>query len=263
MIAQSPNRFTGQVHVAGKELMSLAFHAGGYTLRNVSDRGDLPVGFYSGTQTQCALQPLIGSSLTPQEFVQAVLGGIPALPAVQTGLVEVVKQTWDRARGVEVLRVRNGIFVHDLRFTWFENTWWPIHATQWRETQGEARRMWTLEHEDLHTVAGAVLPKRTRISRPAIKGDETVVITYRKQVPNPSLPGVSANAGEPEADTGDEGWDDDGWGDDEGEWEGEEGATPTKPTEPAAKAPQPAAVPAIFVLSGADLPNRGDLCTRV
>ncbi len=267
MIAQAPTRFTGQVHVAGKELMSLAFHERGYTLRNVSDRGDLPVGFYTGTQTRCAIEPLIGSALAPDEFVQVVLGGIPEFPSAQRNPVEIVEQLWDGEHQVEVLRLRNGSYLREIGFTWFANSWWPTRAAQWRGAGDPARLMWSLEHEDLHTVGGAVLPKRTKISRPGATDRDTVTISYRKQVPNPPLP--DASAGATEADTGDEGWDDDGWGDDEGEWEGEEGEesredaspTPAKPTTPT---PRPAAaVPALFVLTGDDLPSRGDLCARV
>ena len=196
LIAQAPARFSGQIHVSGKELMSLAFHEQGYTLRNVSDRGNLPIGFYEGTHTRCAIAPLLGLSLAPEELVRVVLGGIPDFPEVHTEFVEVVHQAWDGDRNAEVLRLRKGAYERELQFTWFEGAWWPTGAKQWRRQNNALEWMWTLEHQGLHKVTDAALPGRTRITRPGTNGQtQTVVITYRKQLANPTSPGATPGGG--------------------------------------------------------------------
>jgi hypothetical protein len=108
--------------------------------------------------------------------------------------------------------------------------------------------VWSLLHEDLRPVASTVLPASTRISRPDGRKDQKVSIKYRSQIPNPDLGDAGATA-----DAEDEGWEDeDTAANDEGDGDGDS----------AAAAPAPAKIPAQFMLDGAGLDPRGDLCRR-
>jgi hypothetical protein len=92
-LAQKPGRFSGQVQIAGRELVSLAFHEQGYALRNVAADG-LPAGYYAGPPADCAIRQLIGVPFSASELIALVLGGSPII----AGPHEIVEQRWDRRR---------------------------------------------------------------------------------------------------------------------------------------------------------------------
>lgn len=252
-LAQKPGRFSGQVQLAGRELVSLAFHEQGYALRNVAAEG-LPTGFYAGPPADCAIRQLIGVPFSAGELIDLVLGGAPRI----AGPVQVVEQRWDARNGHEVLRLRAPRAEQELRFAWVAGAWWVTGSTLWnRDASGKLTRVWSLLHEDLRPVGGTVLPASTKISRPDGRRDQRVSISYRSQLPNPQL-GDAATVREAE----DEGWEDEDTAaaagdddDDGGGWE-DPAAAPG-----AAPAPvTPAKIPAQFMLDGAGLSPRGDLC---
>jgi len=249
-IAQQPQRFTGQIQVSGKELVSLAFHEEGYALRYVAG-GGLPEGFYSGPPSECAVEELLGVRMAARELIALVLGGAPLIAEPR----ELVAQGWDRRRGEEVVRVRNVAHEEELRFRWLGERWWPSGATLWLRRGDEASTwVWTVAHEDPHTVGSATLPGKTVITRPGERRPQRVTISYREQNPAPAL-------GAPHLDE---------WGDDDGGWEdgdeageaAEAGAAEREaPPRSRESAPMPAsAIPAVFLLNGDGLPTRGDLC---
>lgn len=270
VLAQHPQRFTGQIQVAGKELISLAFHEQGYTLRYLAGEG-LPSGFYAGPPSECAVRELVGVPLTPEALVQLVLGGLPIPP----GTPQVLGQGWDKSKGHEVLTIRVGHIEQALRFAYKDGQWWPAGGTQWQNIGGTRIWDWTIEHTDLQRVEGAYLPKKTTITRP-LGGDKTQVVSikYREVLPS-NKPATTATPNEQAGD--DDGWDDDGGWETEGdggwETEGDEawetggdqaGEVDVHTTKSEAKAkPEPTpqvVIPPQFILTGGDLPARGDVC---
>jgi hypothetical protein len=264
LLAQKPGRFSGQVQLAGRELISLAFHEHGYTLRNVAADG-LDLGFYSGPPADCAIRRLIGVPFAKEELIALLLGGAPQISRP----FEVVDQRWDRKLGHEVLRLRNATEEQELRFAFTAGDWWVAGSTLWHKTaSGELERLWTILHEDLRPVDDTILPARTRISRPSGRREERVTITYSTQLPNPDLGGSEIA----ESDEG--GWEDEDTasapapGEDDGGWEDGEAPPEGAPPAPADAAPKPAPVkpagppkiPPQFTLDSAGLPPRGDLC---
>lgn len=243
LLAQKPGRFSGQVQIAGRELISLAFHEGGYALRNVAADG-LELGFYSGPPADCAIRRLIGVPFAKEELIALILGGAPQISAP----FEVIDQHWDKKLGHEVLRLRNATSEQELRFAWTAGAWWVAGSTLWtRAADGALTRAWTVLHEDLRPVDSTVLPAQTRISRPDGRREERVTISYSTQMPNPDL----GDAASDESD--DEGWEDEA----DAEPSSDESAAPA-PT----PAPSPAKIPPQFTLDSAGLPSRGDLCRR-
>ncbi len=263
VLAQSPARFSGQIQVAGKELISLAFHEQGYTLRYLAGEG-LPAGFYAGPPSDCAVRQLVGVPLTPQALVNLVLGGLPIPP----GAPQVLGQGWDKSKGHEVVTIRVGPIEQALRFAFRGGQWWPAGGTQWQMTPSGRVWDWTIEHTDLQLIDGVYLPKKTTVTRPLGNGDnQSVSIKYREVVPGqaPSDPTPEDDGWGDDADweTGD-GWESegDGW-ESEGEaWEGGDGPPPQMPHQQAGPDKQPA-IPAQFVLTGGDLPARGDVCRSI
>ena len=257
-LAQKPGRFSGQVQIAGRELVSLAFHEQGYALRNVAADG-LPAGYYAGPPADCAIRQLIGVPFSASELIALVLGGSPII----AGPHEIVEQRWDRRNGHEVLRLRSSSAEQELRFAWVDGAWWVAGSTLWtRDAAGKLTRVWTLRHEELRAVGTTVLPASTWVSRPSGRREEKVTIRYRAQIPEPDLGEAS---GAPESD--DEGWEDEDTAAAEGEAGGvagaEEAGDAASPEAPAAPvAPTPAKIPAQFMLDGAGLSSRGDLCRR-
>jgi hypothetical protein len=254
-LAQKPGRFSGQVQIAGRELVSLAFHEHGYALRNVAADG-LPTGFYAGPPADCAIRQLIGVPFSAPELIALVLGGAPQI----AGPLEVVDQRWDKRQGHEVLRLRSPSAEQELRFAWVAGAWWVAGSTLWsRGPGGELTRVWSLLHEDLRAVGDTVLPASTRISRPSGRRDERVSITYRSQVPDPDLGEASATPGS----------EDDGWEDEDtaaaDEGEGSEAGAGSEDGAAAASAPAPTPAPKVppqFLLTSDGLSPRGDLCRR-
>ncbi len=251
-LAQKPGRFSGQVQIAGRELVSLAFHEQGYALRNVAADG-LPAGYYAGPPADCAIRQLIGVPFSASELIALVLGGSPII----AGPYEVVEQRWDHRNGHEVLRLRSPSAEQELRFAWVGGAWWVAGSTLWtRDTAGKLTRVWTLRHEDLRAVGTTVLPESTWVSRPAGRREEKVTIRFRSQIPEPDL-GDAGGTSEGE----DEGWEDedtaaagDGASTENGDDPNPEAALPATPS--AAK------IPLQFMLDGAGLSPRGDLCRR-
>lgn len=242
-LAQKPGRFSGQIQVAGHEFVSLAFHEGGYTLRNVA-ADNLPGGFYAGPPADCAIQKLLGVPFSAPELVALVLGGAPVLSPPY----EVVDQRWDARNGHELLRLRTPDYEQELRFAFVGGAWWPAGGTLWRRRDGQLLRLWTIFHEGLRPVAGTVLPLRTRLAGASARKQELVILTYNQQVLDPDLgdsPVAAATGGE----------------DDGGGWEDEDtGSGDDDATGPAQVTPPVAQVPPQFVLDGAGLSPRGDLC---
>lgn len=223
LLAQRPERFNGQIQISGKELVSLAFHEQGYSLRYVSGEG-LPRGFYSGPPSACAIEELLGVSMAPRELIALVLGGAPLL----AGPLEIIDQHWDRKTAHEVLRMRSGDLEEELRFAWENGSWWPAGTTLWRRAaDGTTVWMWTALHESPHTVDGHTLPGKTVITRPDSRRKQRVTITYRKQEPNPEFLQTPDPGGNTNANSGDSGgWESgDEWeSDDDAEWETDDDA---------------------------------------
>jgi len=208
LIAQRPQRFSGQIQISGKELVSLAFHEDGYSLRYTSGDG-LPPGFYSGPPSPCAIEELLGVSMAPSELIALVLGGAPLLPDP----IEIVDQRWDRKTAHEVLTLRSGDLEEELRFSWHNGEWWPAGATLSRRVDARTTIwLWSALHESPHTVDGHTLPSKTIITRPDGRRKQKVTISYRSQEPNPKFMRASDTVN-------DGGWDDDGG------WEDEENTT--------------------------------------
>lgn len=253
-LAQKPGRFSGQVQIGGHELVSLAFHEQGYALRNVAADG-LATGYYAGPPADCAVRQLIGVPFSASELIALVLGGSPII----AGPHEIVEQRWDRRAGHEVLRLRSAGAEQELRFAWVGGAWWVAGSTLWnRGADGKLTRVWTLRHEELRTVGTTVLPASTWVSRPSGRREEKVSIRFRSQIPEPDL-GEASSA--PESD--DEGWEDeDTAADDDGEVSGADGAEAGAEAPVAAPAPAPVKIPPQFMLDGAGLSPRGDLCRR-
>jgi hypothetical protein len=254
-LAQKPGRFSGQVQIAGRELVSLAFHEQGYALRNVAADG-LPAGYYAGPPADCAIRQLIGVPFSASELIALVLGGAPII----AGPHEIVGQHWDRRNGHEVLRLRSPSAEQELRFAWVGGAWWVAGSTLWtRDGAGKLTRVWTLRHEELRAVGTTVLPASTWVSRPDGRRDEKVTIRYRSQIPEPDLGDATSTP-----DSDDEGWEDeDTAAAAEDETGAEEGAeSPEASPAPAPVAPAPAKIPPQFMLDGAGLSARGDLCRR-
>lgn len=242
-LAQKPGRFSGQIQVAGHEFVSLAFHEGGYTLRNVA-ADNLPEGFYAGPPADCAIQKLLGVPFSAEELVALVLGGAPVLPPPY----EIVDQRWDARHGHEVLRLRTPDYEQELRFASVGGAWWPAGGTLWRRHGDQLVRLWTILHEGLHAVSGTVLPLRTRLAGASARKQDTVLLTYNQQILDPDLGDSPATA----AATG--------GGEDDGGWEDEDTGGADENAEPAQATPPVAQVPPQFVLDAAGLAARGDLC---
>lgn len=264
-IAQGPDRFRGQIQVAGKELVTLAFHEQAYGMRYLLDA--YPQGFYEGQPSPCAVQALIGVPLRPADLVTIVLGGAPVLEG------QVVDQRWDRKAARERILIENGTSRQELQFAYAGGGWWLAGATLW---QGDERQ-WTVRHEDFEGVGGVYLPGRTRVSRPGPKRDFEVVIQYRDRIVDPGFVLEAAAEASAGGDGDDDGWEDDeGWEDGEGEptpavsatvSEGpnpEDGAVdPAAPDGGSGRGPAqvaPAPPPALFILEPDALPRRGPLC---
>ncbi len=253
-LAQKPGRFSGQVQIAGRELVSLAFHEQGYALRNVAADG-LPAGYYAGPPADCAIRQLIGVPFAASELIALVLGGSPII----AGPHEIVEQRWDHRNGHEVLRLRSPSAEQELRFAWVAGAWWVAGSTLWtRDTTGKLARVWTLRHEELRPVGMTVLPASTWVSRPAGHREEKVSIRYRSQIPEPDLGDTGSG---PEGE--DAGWEDEDTAAEDAastESSGEPNPEANEVAPPAT--PAPAQIPLQFMLDGAGLSPRGDLCRR-
>lgn len=283
-IAQGPDRFRGQIQVAGKELATLAFHERAYGLRYLLDAH--PQGFYGGEPSPCAVQALLGIPLHPRDLVAVVLGG--------TAIIEgdVVDQRWDRRAGRERLVLQAGGTRQELLFVRGAGAWWFAGASLWR---GDAL-IWTVAHEDFEGIDGLYLPRRTRLSRPTAKRDLEVVITYRDRIVDPPFVLEAAPTQSQTPDDGgledDEGWEEDGgWEDgsespdrtteahggpgspgvgaahnqiaggpdpDDGAVDPAAAQQPVEATAPGSPAPTP--IPALFILDPGALVQRGALC---
>ncbi len=277
-LAQQPQRFRGSVQVSGNELVTLAVHEDGYALRYKLDA--MPTGFYHGPRAECAIRSVLGIDMAQEDLVAAVLGGAPVI----AGDRQIVSQGWDDGAGVEKLVVANATHVEELRFSLVKGSWRFVGARLWtrKADGGKGQQLWQLDHEGLHAVGKATLPGKTTIRSPGKRKDNLVVITYRDRDLDPPFAKTTDDAGD---DAGDdvgpddgawEGGGADGWEgeDDEEGWEGDE--TPAKPDaaakpeeamakpeptpKPDATKPTKPALPGVFVIDGAGLTDRGDLC---
>lgn len=293
LVAQAPERFAGTIQVAGNELVSLAVNEDEYGLRWVGGRegASLPPGYYSGPPTACAVESLLGLRLDPEAFVGMILGGAPLID----GPHEVLDRRWDRKARRELITITNGSFEQQLRFAWFEEQWVFAGATSWRIEGGGKDDgklwLWTIRHDELHVVAGKIVPKKTVIKQPKPngRGSQSLTVSFQKQVPNPPALARGAEVdpdslGEDppkeliDGDSGDDGddgnhgdsWDGDDWGDDDDDWENADGSasspSPSSPTTPAsapaeeAKPAEPDPIPPQFLGNPTGLQARGDLC---
>jgi hypothetical protein len=255
LIAQAPRRFRGRVHAKGNELATLAFHEHGYALRYLMDA--LPQGFYSGPPSDCAVEALIGAPFPLDGLVALVLGGGPLIAAPR----EIVDQHWNKRSARETLVLASDKLEEELYFAAHEGTWSFSGASLWQRQGGRRGPwLWTVEHLDLHSVNGAVLPARTRISTPGRRRDFVVVITYGTQNTDPEFARADADTGDDATEGEDDDWEDDeGWED--GAPEAGKESSPTTREPPAKTKPaEKPAVPAHFILSPAGLTPRGDLC---
>jgi hypothetical protein len=300
LLAQAPTRFRGTVSKSGNELVSLAFHEQGYSLRYKLDV--FPVGYYSGPPAGCAVRALLGVDLEPRELVAFVLGGGPVLAAPY----EVLAQGWDGDAGYEKLTVRNAAFVQELWFAWESPTWRFAGASRWVRdpvSGGRGTWLWSVEHDRFESIGAVRLPGRTRVRTPGRRRDNLLAISYGARdvapdfaivapIPVTDEPGSVDDPAEPN----DGGWEDEGeWEDPDapaaGEQAGEQaGASPTgaangdgspRPTEedsPERRTPSDrakeshepstpdrevsAAPPRLFVVDPSGLTIRGDLCRQ-
>jgi hypothetical protein len=277
-LAQQPQRFRGSVQVSGNELVTLAVHENGYALRYKLDA--MPTGFYHGPQAQCAIRSVLGIDMAQEDLVASVLGGAPVI----AGDHQIVSQGWDAGAGVEKLVIANATHVEELRFDLVKGSWRFVGARLWtrKADGGKGQKLWELDHEGMHAVGKATLPEKTTIRSPGKRKDNLVVITYRDRDLDPPFAKSSDDAG---GDAGDDAGRDDGawegggaegWEGDEDEegWEGDEtppakpdvaakpddAATPDVAAKPDAAKPAKPALPGVFVIDGAGLPDRGDLC---
>jgi hypothetical protein len=298
VLAQRPSRFAATIQIAGQELVSVAAHEGGYTLRWSGDEGLAP-GFYEGTDPACAIETLLGVELSADDLVTVLLGGAPLVGRVagegsdDPGALQIRKQRWDRAApGHETIELVGNGFVQRLRFRWLGGAWVFAGTTIWRldtSTPGatdeppRARWLVTIEHEAFSKVEGVALPSRIVVAAPGPKGKrEEISIVVRHADVDPEVLRASATDG------GDDGWEDDGgWEDEDSdgavahEVEPDPSIDATAPTdavEPpetpsadaptsardAAPAPQPGkpALPRAFRLEPGGSRLRGDACRR-
>lgn len=275
IVAQAPERFAGTIQISGNELVTLAVNENEYGLRWLGGRDDgnsLQPGYYSGPPSRCAVETLLGVDLEPEAFVELVLGGAPLID----GPYQILDRKWDRKTARERLTIANDRFEQELAFLWFGGQWQFAAATLWAIRNGERAWLWTISHEELHEVAGEVLPAKTQIRRPKPKGKGELVInvSYQKQIPNPSFggelsadPPINVVEGEepppPNAgDTWEDDWDDEeGWEDAEASSAGEASEPPaSQPSQPAEPQSKPPEIPPQFRGNPTGLTARGDLC---
>lgn len=248
MVAQSPDRFRATVQVAGNELVSVALNETGYTLRNLVDQG-LAMGFYAGPPAACALEYLIGLSLPPPDFVRVILGGAPPLDPPG----RVVDQHWERRRpGAEVLVLENQTHRQTMWLRFVAGKFWVARVERAELTKKGPKLQWWVEHDDLHHVAGGVLPRRTVFAIAA--SNAKISIDYHEQLPNPAIEAPASAA----ADAWDES-DDEGWEEVDGTAAVPSAGPSTQTTAPPSST---SAVPPMFQLDGAGLSPRGDVCSR-
>lgn len=273
-VAQAPARFRGTVGISGNELVTLAFTEAGYGLRYKLDA--FPAGFYAGPPSSCAVEALLGIAIDEDALVALVLGGAPVIDAPYQS----EPKGWNREIGAEVLVLSNARYVEELRFVPNGSVWQFAGARLWERKSdgGRGRQLWSLAQEGLERVGDTMLPTRTRISAPGKRKDNLVVINYRQRDTDPAFAKTSDDAGGEGGADGGKPDDGGGWGEDDGGgWEGAEndegweggGAEAAKPAEPAQPKPVPAEptkprakIPAVFVIDGAGLGDRGDLCRR-
>jgi hypothetical protein len=228
VLAQRPSRFAATIQIAGQELVSVAAHEGGYTLRWSGDEGLAP-GFYEGQDPSCAIETLLGVELSAEELVTVLLGGAPLVGEVRSGsesrdpsALQIRKQSWDRAApGHETVELVGNGYVQRLRFRWLGGAWVFAGTTIWRldeTTRGtdetpRARWLVTINHEAFTTVEGIALPSRIVVAAPGAKGKrEEIAIVVRHADVDPQV----LYAGDTGSGDGGDGWDDDGgWEDDE------------------------------------------------
>lgn len=275
-LAQSPDRFRGSVQVSGNELVTLAATEAGYALRYKLDA--FPAGYYHGPPSSCAMEALLGIAFDVDDLVALVLGGAPLLAEPR----ETISQGWDTAGGYEALELGNDRYVESLHFRKQGDGWIYVGGKLWQRKPdgGKGTLLWTLEHEELERHADAILPVRTRIVAPAGKKQNQVVIHYKSRDLQPPFARTQpdtggeggASGGDGPATTGNdtdggEGGGDD-WGEDDGGWENAESQPePAVAPEPAAAPEPPPAtttaaptIPKVFVIDGAGMTDRGDLC---
>lgn len=267
LVAQAPARFSGTIQISGNELVTLAVNENRYALRWVGGRdGDdgLAPGYYTGPPSRCAVATLLGVSLEPEAFVDLILGGAPIIDEP----FQILGRQWDRKTGRERLTIANNRYEQELAFAWIDGHWQFAGASLWAlsaEENPQPTWLWTISHEELHTVGGEVLPAKTQIRRPKPggKGELVINISFIKQIPNPGFgaelpadPPLGASEDELEeeqpANAGDQ-WSDD-W-DDDGRDDREQAANSAEPAEIAL--PE---IPAQFRGNPSGLTPRGDLC---
>lgn len=262
LVAQAPARFSGTIQVSGNELATLAVNELEYGLRWVGGRDDgrsLAPGYYSGPPSRCAVGALLGVDLEPETFVDLVLGGAPMIDAPY----EVLDRRWDRKQGRELVTVANDRFEQELAYAWSGAAWQFAGASLWqREADGSRRWLWSVSHEELHEIDGALLPKKTEIRRPkpGKRGEVVLHITFLKQVANPSFGAASSSSEPPVAgDSEDPPNAGDSWDDD---WDDEDEATggASGDGDEADQVDEAEAIPAAFVGNPTGLTVRGDLC---
>jgi hypothetical protein len=261
LVAQAPARFSGTIQISGNELVTLVVNENEYGLRWIgASEGakSLPPGYYSGPPSRCAVETLLGVDLEPEAFVEMILGGAPLID----GPHQVLDRKWDRKTGRERLRIANDRFEQELAFVWFNGHWQFAGATLWASGSGAPEWLWTISHEELHEVDGAVLPAKTQIRqpKPGGKGEAVINVSFQKQQPNPRLGGeLSADPPlDADTDTGGANAGDD-WDDEEGDGE-DEGESEDTEIEPANPVATPPPIPIQFVGNPTGLIPRGDLC---
>lgn len=262
LVAEAPASFAGRIHIGGNELLQLAVNPEEYALRLVEPRiSAMPPGFYTGPPSQCAVETLIGVSMSAEQLTALLLGGGPVIE----GPLEVVSQKWSRSRARELIQLRTPAVEQELEFAWENGRWWFAGASLWQRSGDDLTWLWTIRHEKLHTVDGVVLPSRTVVRQPTAtrkrrkrrrkKDALELVIDYSEQVVNPPIAGGGQGG-----DTWDDEWEDeDGWEDEDSP----ESASSTEPPAPETDQPATEVAPAIapaFRLDGAGLTPRGDLC---
>jgi len=288
VLAQRPSRFAATIQIAGQELVSVAAHEGGYTLRWSGDEGLAP-GFYEGRDPSCAIETLLGVDLAADDLVTILLGGAPLVGEVESSgsgsdprALQIRKQAWDRAApGHEIVELVGNGYVQRLRFRWLGNAWvfagttiWRLEASTARGKREDSHRRWlvSIEHEAFTIVEGVALPSRIVVAAPGTRGKrEELAIVVRHADVDPEVLRAGGSG------AGDDGWDDDGWDEDTGSADpavGADGSPQARPeTTDIAADPREAiraegegdeasVLPRAFRLEPGGSRARGDACRR-
>ncbi len=237
LAAQTPNRFSGTVTLAGNELLSLAVNEHEYGLRVLGDRG-LAQGYYAGPPSACAVERLLGIPWTPTQLTTFLLGGAPLViaPTRWPALTDEGRPGWDRKLGRERLVIADSRYIQELRFAFVEQRWVFAGTSVWQRSGERATFLFAADHVEFRSSSAGPIASRTILRRPGERKIVELEIRYLERIVDP--PALLASGG----DAGSEDGGDDGWGEDEG-WDDdgdEESPAPSEDTGDTADVDDPA-----------------------